>query len=381
MRVLHLIDVWDASYERDQVKLIEYLGRKKDYEFTIITSRHDDGFRRRERCFFEKMDANFWYVKIYRNFSIDFKIPGFHKSIMYAPSAKIFDKYDIVHAYGLGSYSSFVAAFLKKMSSEKKVVMRSDLSKQTYERMLASWKYKEILLYPLKIADGVYAYTEKEKRYLIELGLGSAKIRKIPVGISYVEYERARKRKVERMNDTKRKVVFGYLGRMHYDKGPDRLLYPFARMKSEYSNLEILFSGPLSEEKYGKELLEKLTSMGGKYLGFISNKDKVDFLGDVDVIFVPSRVETGAIVALESMASGCAVVAIDESPMNEYIVDEENGLLVKNEDEIYLKAKHLLENPNEIFRLGKNAQETAKKYDWERIAEMVSEFYKEVWRE
>ncbi|MEM2900834.1 MAG: glycosyltransferase family 4 protein [Thermoplasmata archaeon] len=385
MRVLHLIDIWDASYERDQIKLIEYLGKKKEYEFTIITSMHDDNFRRRKRDFFKNMDADFPYVKIYRKFSIDFKLYGFHNAILYAPSLKIFDEYDIVHAYGLGSYSSFLASFLKKTNSKIKFVMRSDLSWQTYERMVASRNYKNLLLYPLKLADGVYAYTEKEKNYLVNLGLGLDKIRKIPVGITYSRYEQARKRKLDRMielnalsDNQRKKITFGYLGRLHYDKGPDRLIGPFAKLKSEYPGLEILFSGPESDAKYAKEVLGKLRNIGAKYLGFIPNEKKVEFLGDVDVIFVPSRVETGAIVALESMASGCAVIAIDESPMNEYIIDGENGLLAKNEDEIYNKAKHLLDSPNEIFRFGKNAQESAKKYDWEKIAEYIAKFYDDI---
>ncbi len=379
-----MIDVWDASYERDQVKLIEHLGQRKGYDFTVISSSHDDNFKHRNKRFFASLDMRFSNTKIMHNPSISIKLPNLHPIVLYSPSLNMFGNYDILHAYGLGSYSSFLASTIKKLNPKLRMVMRSDLSWRTFERMLASERYGRLVLAPLRSSDGVYAYTEKELGYLRRLGLCGRKIRKIPVGIAYSQYDRARARKAVRWGSEQackrdgKGLRLGFLGRIHYDKGPDRLAEPLKRLASAFPEIEIRFAGPMVDDAYGNRLLEEMRMPQFEYLGMLSKAQLVDYLGDTDILFMPSRVETGAIVELEAMASGCAVIAIDDSPMSEYIDDGESGLLAKDENAIYEKAKLLVEDPNLMMRLGNAAQKKAREYDWETIADMIAKFYADV---
>ena len=49
--VLHLINVFDARYQRDQQQIVD-LQRRRGYDVTVVTSRYDDESNRRDVRFF-----------------------------------------------------------------------------------------------------------------------------------------------------------------------------------------------------------------------------------------------------------------------------------------------------------------------------------------
>lgn len=73
---------------------------------------------------------------------------------------------------------------------------------------------------------------------------------------------------------------------------------------------------------------------------------------------------------LESMSTGCAIVASNTEPLHEAVTDGDTGLLVDFFDVAGLanKVTDLLDNPDEQKRLGKNAREFAvANYDLKRV--------------
>jgi len=365
-----LIDVFDARYDRDQIAIIRFL-EKKGHDMTIIASSYCDDGLVRFKSEFEAWERRFSKTKILHMPSLKIAIPFFKPTIIYLPptSSTISWDYDIVHAYGFGSYSSFLSIFFKTFK-KLKVVLRSDLGIPSYERAKNNLLYKKLLTKPLKMADALYAFTNKEAGNLVDLGIPEEKIWIIPVG---VDYEKFLKICSPRVTDF---LTIGYLGRFLPGKGVHRLVSPLLMLLKTFRRIKVLFAGPPTDLNYADDIIRKMeTNKNFKYIGAM---DAAQFCKMCDIVIVPSLRETGAKVVLEAMAAGKAVVASNIPPINEYIQHGYNGFLFDSDDQIYTFSKNLIEDPNLIEKLGDNARQEAAKYDWKPIISELEKMYENV---
>jgi len=106
--------------------------------------------------------------------------------------------------------------------------------------------------------------------------------------------------------------------------------------------------------------------------------DVVVFLGETadvpavlrhtDIFLALSRGSGLSMAALEAMAAGVPVVALD-SPVYRQLIDHEvNGLLARSPAELAACCLRLLRDADLRRRLGEEAGRTAEGYDWDRVA-------------
>lgn len=136
------------------------------------------------------------------------------------------------------------------------------------------------------------------------------------------------------------------IGRLVPQKGQRILIEALAKLDDVYpdARLKIAGQGPLKDSLI--EVADRL------HVG-----EKVDFVGPVfppnpllekSDIFVFSSIYEGlGLAALEALAVGIPVIASDIPGVNEFVIDEETGLLFESEnsDELVEKIIHLLKNP------------------------------------
>lgn len=370
MKILHLIDAFDARFERDQIKLVELL-EKRGYHNTVITSRYSSDWILTKKAEFKSWEKRFSQTEIIHAPSLKIPTP-FSKAPahVYLPSRQILRNFDIIHAYTFGTYSSFLGA-TSKIIKKSKVIMRSDLSSAAYHKAKDAPFYRTMLTYPFKIADAVYAFTFLEKQYLANLGVNQNKIRVIPVGVNYKKFSKAT------ITDEDKHVSIGYVGRLCSQKGVHRITASLQKILREEKNASVSFTGTIEDTNYAKEVLASLkTYRNFKYLGYLSHI--LPFYKMCNIILVPSLVETGAITVLEAMASGKVVIASNITPIKEYIEHEHTGFLFNDPKEVYLYIKKLIENPNLIKEIGRRARKEAAKYDWNLIIRRYEEMYRSV---
>jgi glycosyltransferase involved in cell wall biosynthesis len=108
-------------------------------------------------------------------------------------------------------------------------------------------------------------------------------------------------------------------------------------------------------------------------LGFLSEPEKFRIMKSSKMLLFPSNYESWGIVACEAMACGIPVVAYN-LPVYEEIFPQ--GMLmapVGDSEKFAELVMSLLNDGTKCKKLGDAALETVARYDWDKIAEMVSE--------
>lgn len=218
-------------------------------------------------------------------------------------------------------------------------------------------------------------FTEKEWDVL------EKKVTIIPMGLKYSKFV-----PVGELTKTNLKVELGltgktvllFVGRLVEKKGVCFLLDAFALLVNENPDLYLVIAGegPLLDNLQNQAFRLGVAGMVS-FPGFISGKEKHSYFQIAELLLLPSIVTSGGdceglpVVLMEGMASGILCLATAESGANTLIVDGENGFLVRseNEESITRKVREVLDlSVGELQSVRENGRQTAKKFDWNRIA-------------
>lgn len=107
--------------------------------------------------------------------------------------------------------------------------------------------------------------------------------------------------------------------------------------------------------------------------------DRVRFLGRIeqpemllaraDALAMPSVYEPWGNAVLEACACGVPVVVAPASGVNDFVVNQKNGLIVEPNAAAVANALSILENPALRARIGTSAAEMAKHYSYDRVTD------------
>lgn len=163
--------------------------------------------------------------------------------------------------------------------------------------------------------------------------------------------------------------TFAYLGRLRRYKRVDVLVRAFARLRRPDAVLEIAGAGP--ELSSLRELVRSLDlSPRVKFLGFISEFEKLALLRRAWATLVASPNEGWGITNMESAACGTPVIAFDAPGLRESVRDGETGYLVRENtpDAFAAAMRRIADEPERVSRLGVAARRFAGLFTWERAA-------------
>ena len=186
------------------------------------------------------------------------------------------------------------------------------------------------------------------------------------------------------------KVIL-YVGRIEPLKGIDTLMRAVATMKEagvydRFPFCVAIIGGELEDEGAGLSVeMERLTSLRetegvGDNVNFLGSRDQDTlqyYYSAAEVVVVPSHYESFGLVALEAMACGTPVVASETGGLAFLVRDGETGFHIPAGDSASLAQRltDLLENDELRARLGRQAADYAKQYDWTLIADQILDLY------
>ena len=165
----------------------------------------------------------------------------------------------------------------------------------------------------------------------------------------------------EKVNYPKDKLNLVTVGRMHYQKGYDRLIEVLNRLNIEnkLSNVLIHIVGDGPDELKLRDLVSKYNLQDKvKFLGRKANP--YPYIASADLFLLPSRYEAYSIVVLETLTLkvpilACRVLSIEETLKGKY------GIVVENSEEgLYNGILGIIENQNTLKKYSDNL----KKYSY-----------------
>jgi len=146
-----------------------------------------------------------------------------------------------------------------------------------------------------------------------------------------------------------------YVGRLTFQKDPQRLMRLCARLKESKPDLKVAIVGTGELEAEVKQLCQELNIQDTvQFLGFQSNPIKM--VHDSKAMILTSRWEGTPMCALEAMALGTPVVSTPSDGMTDLLDDGINGYLTDDDAVMAEKLLRIMNDPQHRTFLGENAK-------------------------
>ncbi len=281
------------------------------------------------------------------------------------------EKPDIIHLNStkisiLGSLAGQWCKAPKIIFTAHGWVFSEELSwfKKTLYTILEKWT--------AKFKHQIICLSEFEKNNTIKNKIAkSEKISVIYNGIKPIDFL-SREQAREKLNLNKDELMIGIIANLYKTKG---LEYLIESIKDLNLKLIIIGGGPEKEN-----LKSKILNLGLenkiKLIGNIKNNAS-SYLKAFDIYVCSSIKEGMPYTILEAMQTGLPVVSTNVGAIPEVIENNRTGFLVepKNSEQLVVKIKYLIDNPNVAKKLGKNAKEKVKKFSLEKMIKKTEELY------
>lgn len=176
------------------------------------------------------------------------------------------------------------------------------------------------------------------------------------------------------------KTIISYIGRLDAEKHISVLIDAFAQLRSRTETpLHLLIVGSGTDaERLKNRVYEHGIRDHVSFTGRVTDEEIVELHKVGDVFCMPSPAELQCIAALEAMASGKPVVAVDAGALYELCQDERNGFLCRKDDveQICDSLQKLVDDKTLRTKFGKESLKIAATHDIEHTLDQFEAIYK-----
>ena len=297
-----------------------------------------------------------------------------------------------------GLFDGLLALYIKRRYKIPFVLEMSNPIEQTWEyyklysRHKCFWYFitkieAYLTLYIMHKADLVLPTTRWMLEDFAKKGITKSKMMPFQNGIDLDRFSNANGSEIQDKYGLKDSKVVIYIGTMQRERHLEVLIHAFSKVKENKENAKLLMVG----EGYDKTNLEKLaTDLGIEndviFTGQVYFDEVPNFIaaGDIGVSPIPPLdfyKLSSPIKMFEYMALGKPVVANDEIPEQEEVLEQSGGgILVEFEAESFAnRIIKLLDNPKMSKDMGERGREWVVKYrSYEVLARRLEERYFDV---
>lgn len=249
---------------------------------------------------------------------------------------------DVIHAHDMraGFFSALCCGKIPLISHiHNNAYDARGLSPKTIAYLLAGFKAKKILWVSNSSYEG-YAF----HRFFAS---------KSSVLYNIIDEEQILAKKAQDGNTYDYDMI--YVGRLTYQKDPQRLMGLCARLQQERPNLKVAIVGTGELEQEVKALCKELGIEDNvHFLGFQPNPIKM--VADSKAMILTSRWEGTPMCALEAMALGTPVVSTPSDGMKDIVVDGVSGYLTDDDAQMANVLLKIMNEPEHRRYLAENAR-------------------------
>jgi len=143
------------------------------------------------------------------------------------------------------------------------------------------------------------------------------------------------------------------------------------RLANRFDNFQMVMAGkdgplttPIKKMAEENGLSDKII-----FPGYINMQEKLAFANDYDIYICTNKIDNAPVSLIEFMALGLPVVSVNVGGIPYLIKEEQNGLLVKDDDDeaMFLEICRLIENPSFATSICCNAYKYARQYDEKNV--------------
>lgn len=156
-------------------------------------------------------------------------------------------------------------------------------------------------------------------------------------------------------------------------KGVHYLAEAFQELARRRTNVQLTVAGCLCTEGEVKRFFAPDVRCMVNVLPFVRRDEMPAVYGDHDIFVFPSLMEGMPLALLEAMAASMPVVTTETCGMADIVEDGFNGLLVPpaNSERLVEAIEQLCDSVQLRRQLGKEAQQTMRRYTWERVTKKL----------
>ena len=181
------------------------------------------------------------------------------------------------------------------------------------------------------------------------------------------------------LTQEKKKII--YIARVEKDnKRPHILVEAFAQIAKEFPDWQVEIYGLRKYPEYDKEINDFINANNLENQVFLMGyaKNVTEIYKNADIQGFPSACEGFSLAIADGMAMGLPHIGFqDAHSINELIVNNHNGYLVKDINEFAQRLKELMSNKELRIRLGANARKDIKAYAPQIIIDEWNKLLKE----
>ncbi|MDE6859329.1 MAG: glycosyltransferase family 4 protein [Duncaniella sp.] len=177
------------------------------------------------------------------------------------------------------------------------------------------------------------------------------------------------------------KIRFLFLGEICERKGVWDLVEAARILNSDfYGKFEVVIGGGGEKDRLSTEISDNGLEDVVKPAGWITGSAKMGYLGNADVMVLPSYVEGLPISILEGCAFGLPAISTTVGGIPDIIKDENNGILIAPGDVAALATamRKFIENPSLIESYSYNALKAFAPYAIHEVKEKLRSIYENV---
>ena len=232
---------------------------------------------------------------------------------------------------------------------------------------LATWTLERLIPWVYRDTP-VIAVSNSTRDDLVRRGLHGGRIDVIPNGVDTVRYS---PNPLGRFPDP----TLLYLGRLKRYKRVDLVLSAVGALLERGVRATLLIAGEGDDERRLRRLAAPLVETGAvRFLGFVSEDEKVRLLQGAWVHVLTSAKEGWGITNLEAASCGTPSIASDSPGLRDSVIHDRTGFLVPHGDVTALgeRVEALLRDDSLRTALGTAAREFALALSWDATADRVA---------
>jgi len=227
---------------------------------------------------------------------------------------------------------------------------------------ILSFLSQKFAIFLIKVcADLVLVGDRTTRKFLIESGLSSNKIKMIRIGVDLTLISQVQ---AERIYDA------CFVGRFHRQKGLFDLIEIWSHVCNEREGAKLAIVGGGTgrwEERVEREISARRLFQNVDLLGFRIGKDYFKTLKSSKILLFPSLFEGNPIVPLEAMACGLPVVAYDLPVFKEMYDKGIIAVPMRETKKFAQVVLDLLSDEAKYKEISRQALEMASQYQWDLV--------------